>query len=115
MSTFVVMFSAGVSGYLLPAAQVMHMGISGFPSTHRQLISEGLLTVMLQYTATQAIRRDFEAPGVRNVPIIAMTASAIQGDREKCEASGMNVSGHPFLEPKVAERCAGLPSEACQR
>ena len=68
-------------------------------SVHTPSINlRGLLTAMLQYTATQAIRRDFEAPGVRNVPIIAMTASAIQGDREKCEASGMNVSGHPFLE-----------------
>lgn len=64
-----------------------------------------LLTVMLQYTATQAIRRDFEAPDIRNVPIIAMTASAIQGDREKCEASGMNVSGRPYLESDVAEGC----------
>jgi CheY-like chemotaxis protein len=41
------------------------------------------------YDATKRIRED-PLDAVRGVLIIAMTASAIQGDREKCLASGMN-------------------------
>lgn len=41
------------------------------------------------YEATKLIRKHKD-PAIRNVLIIAMTASAIQGDREKCLESGMN-------------------------
>lgn len=41
------------------------------------------------YEATKLIRRDPD-DAVRHVLVIAMTASAIQGDREKCLESGMN-------------------------
>ncbi|KAH8727929.1 hypothetical protein GQ44DRAFT_769990 [Phaeosphaeriaceae sp. PMI808] len=41
------------------------------------------------YEATKLIRKHSN-PDIRNILIIAMTASAIQGDREKCLDSGMN-------------------------
>ncbi|TDZ23014.1 Two-component system protein A [Colletotrichum orbiculare MAFF 240422] len=41
------------------------------------------------YDATKLIRKD-SIDVVRKVLVIAMTASAIQGDREKCLAAGMN-------------------------
>ncbi|KAF9893081.1 hypothetical protein FE257_012492 [Aspergillus nanangensis] len=41
------------------------------------------------YSATREIRRD-EDPNVNEVLVIAMTASAIEGDREKCLDAGMN-------------------------
>ncbi|KAH4006879.1 hypothetical protein HBI56_033610 [Parastagonospora nodorum] len=41
------------------------------------------------YEATKRIRKH-PNPDIRNILIIAMTASAIQGDREKCLESGMN-------------------------
>jgi YesN/AraC family two-component response regulator len=41
------------------------------------------------YEATKLIRKHSD-PNIRNILIIAMTASAIQGDREKCLDSGMN-------------------------
>jgi CheY-like chemotaxis protein len=47
------------------------------------------MPVMDGYESTKLIRRD-ENEAVRGVLIIAMTASAIQGDREKCLESGMN-------------------------
>lgn len=47
------------------------------------------MPVLDGYAATEAIRKD-DDPAVRGVLIIAMTASAIRGDREKCLQAGMN-------------------------
>lgn len=47
------------------------------------------MPVLDGYEATKLLRRD-PIDAVRGVLVIAMTASAIQGDREKCLDSGMN-------------------------
>ncbi|KAG6002085.1 hypothetical protein E4U21_003465 [Claviceps maximensis] len=47
------------------------------------------MPVLDGYEATKLIRKD-AIEAVRQVLVIAMTASAIQGDREKCLAAGMN-------------------------
>ncbi|KAK5084514.1 Chk1 protein kinase [Lithohypha guttulata] len=47
------------------------------------------MPVLDGYNATRAIRKD-EDRIVREVLVIAMTASAIRGDREKCLEAGMN-------------------------
>ncbi|MES2745456.1 MAG: PAS domain S-box protein [Bdellovibrionota bacterium] len=41
------------------------------------------------YEATRSIREDASL-NCQNIPIVAMTASAIKGDKEKCLAAGMN-------------------------
>ncbi|KAK5092488.1 hypothetical protein LTR70_005450 [Exophiala xenobiotica] len=42
------------------------------------------------YEATKRLRTDQKFKNISAVPVIALTASAIQGDREKCQASGMD-------------------------
>lgn len=47
------------------------------------------MPVLDGYNATREIRKS-EEPKVRDILVIAMTASAIRGDREKCLEAGMN-------------------------
>jgi len=41
------------------------------------------------FAATRSIRRGETATG-RHIPIVAMTANALEGDREACLAAGMD-------------------------
>ncbi|MCP5104338.1 MAG: response regulator [bacterium] len=59
------------------------------------------------YEATRKIRK-FEAstlrPAARHLPIIALTAHAMKGDKEKCEAAGMDdYISKPVSPQKVAD------------
>ena len=48
------------------------------------------MPIMDGYKATQSIRDPQSSVQNHNIPVIAMTANAMQGDREKCIASGMD-------------------------
>ncbi|MGJ8692288.1 MAG: response regulator [Thalassotalea sp.] len=48
------------------------------------------MPVMDGYQTTEQIRAGQASDNYKNIPIIAMTANAMQGDREKCLAAGMD-------------------------
>jgi signal transduction histidine kinase/CheY-like chemotaxis protein len=63
------------------------------------------------YETTRRIRAELPAPK-RNVPIIAMTASALKGEAERCLEAGMNdYISKPFDKNQLYEKLAHYISE----
>ncbi|KAF2402195.1 hypothetical protein EJ06DRAFT_573809 [Trichodelitschia bisporula] len=58
-------------------------------SPYHLVLMDVQMPVLDGYDATREIR-SHKDPAIRDVLVIAMTASAIQGDREKCLEAGMN-------------------------
>lgn len=65
------------------------------------------MPIMDGYRATYTIRNKApfaQSPRLRTTPIVAMTASAIQGDREKCQRAGMDDYLAKPVKGKVLEK-----------
>jgi CheY-like chemotaxis protein len=60
------------------------------PTLYDLILMDCQMPEMDGYAATEAIRRGDAGPHYSELTIIAMTANAMKGDKEKCIASGMN-------------------------
>lgn len=61
------------------------------------------MPVMDGYTATQQIRSGVCGEAMKSVPILAMTASAMAGDKERCSNAGMDDYMTKPLDPAILE------------
>ncbi|CZR57959.1 related to histidine kinase tcsA protein [Phialocephala subalpina] len=72
---------------LLAVEALRQKGKEGIP--YHLILMDVQMPVLDGYGATRLLRKD-PIEAVRSILVIAMTASAIQGDREKCLEAGMN-------------------------
>ncbi len=56
------------------------------------------------YDATKAIRSGVAGPLNQKVPIIALTANAMEGDRKKCINAGMDDHLSKPIQPQALKR-----------
>lgn len=86
--------------------------LAAFPHKYSAVLMDCQMPVMDGFIATRIIRQN---DAISHIPIIAMTANALSGDREKCIEAGMNdyISKPVKFEvlKKVLETWCSLPDE----
>jgi PAS domain S-box-containing protein len=76
---------------------------SPYSGHYRAILMDCQMPEMDGYEATRAIRQ-VDDPNIRDITIIAMTANAMTGDRDKCIQAGMNDYLAKPIDPDVLEK-----------
>ena len=81
--------------------EIANNGIEGLQALERNRFDLVLMDCQMPemdgYEATRKIRADEQKRGLGHLPVIALTAHALSGDREKCLEAGMDdFLGKPF-------------------
>jgi Obg family GTPase CgtA-like protein len=100
-------------GYAVDVVDNGALAVAAASGDYALLLMDCQMPEMDGFEATAAIRRA-EADSPRHLPIIAMTANALQGDRERCLASGMDdYIAKPIDAARLSEvLLAWLPEKA---
>jgi len=78
-------------GYKSDVVENGREALSALEATHYDLVlMDCMMPEMNGYEATSQIRNPASKVQNHDIPIIAMTAKAMPGDREKCIEAGMN-------------------------
>jgi len=97
------------------AVQAVTQSLAGNGPPYAAVLMDCQMPVMDGFEATSAIR-SLQANGPSRLPIIAMTANAIQGDRERCLATGMDDYLSKPIQPeqlrRVLEQWVGPATQA---
>ena len=90
-------------------AQGIAMAASEMPDV---ILMDMSLPVIDGWEATRLIKAD---PATRSIPVIALTANAITGDRERCLEGGMNdYIAKPIESTQMAEKVRGWCGRSAQ-
>ncbi|NME69525.1 HAMP domain-containing hybrid sensor histidine kinase/response regulator [Flammeovirga aprica] len=92
-------------GYVSDLAENGKIALEKFKENDYDLILMDVhMPEMDGYSATQEIRNNFPSPK-SNIPIIAMTASALKGEFDRCKQAGMNdYISKPFKKDNLLQK-----------
>jgi len=90
-------------GVEVEVAENGQQAVDGVARNHYDLVfMDCQMPVMDGYAATEVIRAQAQAQRLRRIPIIALTAHVMEGDREDCLAAGMDdYISKPFTRADV--------------